>query len=78
MRSCVCFYFLTAVELDVDISSMALTMVVPWSLPEDLQADSMETRAAVKKIFKDEVRRSWTVWTAEPLYFCLLLEWKLH
>lgn len=43
-------------------------MVVPWSLPDDLQADSSEPRAAIKKMFKIEVRQSWTVWTADPLY----------
>lgn len=48
---------------------MALTMVVPWSLPEDLQADSSEPRAAIKKIFEDEV--SWTVWTADSLLYLI-------
>lgn len=52
------FHFMASVELDFDISSMTLTMVVPWSLPEDLQDDASETRATVEKIFKDEVRES--------------------
>lgn len=49
---------MASVELDLDISSMALTMVVPWSLPEDLQDDASEPRATIEKIFKDEVRES--------------------
>lgn len=47
---------MASVELDFDISSMTLTMVVPWSLPEDLQDDASETRATIEKIFKYEVR----------------------
>lgn len=30
-------------------------MVIPWSLPEDLQDDASEPRAAMGKIFKDKV-----------------------
>ncbi|KAE8281605.1 hypothetical protein D5F01_LYC20596 [Larimichthys crocea] len=38
-------------------SSMTLTMVIPWSLPEDLQDDASEPRAAMGKIFKDKLQK---------------------
>ncbi|AWO97830.1 zona pellucida protein D' isoform 3 [Scophthalmus maximus] len=40
-------------ELQFDFSSMGLTMVVPWSLPEDLQD---EPRTKMGKIFKDKLQ----------------------
>lgn len=46
--------FVASVELQFDFS-MGLTMVVPWSLPEELQDDMSEPRAKMGKIFKDKV-----------------------
>ncbi|XP_071330885.1 uncharacterized protein [Trachinotus anak] len=43
-------------ELQLDLSSMGLTMVVPWSLPEDLLDDVSEPRAKMGKIFKDKLQ----------------------
>ncbi|XP_056223909.1 uromodulin-like 1 [Seriola aureovittata] len=43
-------------ELQLDLSSMGLTMVVPWSLPEDLLDDVSEPRARMGKIFKDKLQ----------------------
>ncbi|KAG8005767.1 KRR1 small subunit processome component-like protein, partial [Nibea albiflora] len=43
-------------ELELQFSSMTLTMVVPWSLPEELQDDASEPRAAMGKIFKDKLQ----------------------
>nr|XP_046235025.1 uncharacterized protein LOC124053678 [Scatophagus argus] len=45
-----------SVDLEFDISSMGLTMVVPWSVPEDLQDNALEPRAAMEKIFKDKLQ----------------------
>ncbi len=50
-----CFHFVASSELLFDISSMGLTMVVPWSLPEELQDDVSELKATMEKIFKDKV-----------------------
>lgn len=46
-----------SVELQFDFDNVGLTMVVPWSLPEDLQDDSSETRIKVKQVFKNEVMK---------------------
>ncbi|XP_073336944.1 uncharacterized protein [Pagrus major] len=43
-------------ELELDISSMGLIVVVPWSLPEDLQDGMSEPRARIGKIFKDKLQ----------------------
>ncbi|KAG7215847.1 hypothetical protein INR49_021819, partial [Caranx melampygus] len=43
-------------ELDIDLSSMGLTMVVPWLLPADLMDDVSEPRAKIGKIFKDKLQ----------------------
>ncbi|XP_040886111.1 KRR1 small subunit processome component homolog isoform X2 [Toxotes jaculatrix] len=43
-------------DLQLDFSSMGLTMVVPWSLPEDLQDDASEPRTKMGKIFKDKLQ----------------------
>ncbi|XP_059182114.1 uncharacterized protein LOC131960859 isoform X2 [Centropristis striata] len=42
-------------EVLVDFS-MGLTMVVPWSLPEDLQDDVSEPRVKMGEIFKDKLQ----------------------
>ncbi|KAM7377904.1 hypothetical protein PAMA_013019 [Pampus argenteus] len=42
-------------ELQLDISSIALAMVVPWSLPEDLQDDMSEPRAEMVKIVQNKL-----------------------
>lgn len=44
------------VELQVDSSSIGLTLVLPWSLPDDFQNDASEPRAKVEKMFKEKVR----------------------
>ncbi|XP_070710346.1 uncharacterized protein [Pempheris klunzingeri] len=44
------------VELQLDISSMGLTMVVPWSLHPELLDDTSEPRAEMGKIFKDKLQ----------------------
>lgn len=41
--------------MQLDLSVMGLMMVVPWSLPEELQSDVSEPRAKMGKIFKDKV-----------------------
>ncbi|KAM6961518.1 uncharacterized protein LKV04_020529 [Tautogolabrus adspersus] len=43
-------------DLEIDISSMGLTMVLPWSLPEDLQDNVSEPRAKMGEIVKDKVQ----------------------
>ncbi|XP_074482405.1 uncharacterized protein LOC141762261 [Sebastes fasciatus] len=43
-------------DLQLDVSNMTLTMVVPWSLPEELQDDASEPRAKMGKIFKDKLQ----------------------
>ncbi|XP_041637324.1 uncharacterized protein LOC121505835 [Cheilinus undulatus] len=43
-------------ELQIDISGMGLTIVLPWSLPEDLQDDASEPRAKMGEIFKDRLQ----------------------
>lgn len=53
-----CFQYVAPVELLLDVSSVGLTMVVPWTMPEDLQDDASESKAAVERIFKDEVGES--------------------
>lgn len=53
-----CFHFVVTVELQSDLSSSGITVVLPWSLPDDLQDDSSEPRAEVEKIFKDKVGES--------------------
>lgn len=46
------------VELQSDLSSSVLTVILPWSLPEDLQDDASEPRAKVEEIFKEQVGES--------------------
>ncbi|XP_074554894.1 uncharacterized protein LOC141810930 [Halichoeres trimaculatus] len=41
-------------DVQVDFSGMGLTMVLPWSLPEDLP-DPSEPRAKMEEIFKDRL-----------------------
>ncbi|XP_018552655.1 uromodulin-like 1 [Lates calcarifer] len=43
-------------EMQLDLSVMGLMMVVPWSLPEELQSDVSEPRAKMGKIFKDKLQ----------------------
>ncbi|XP_042259731.1 uncharacterized protein LOC121891067 isoform X1 [Thunnus maccoyii] len=43
-------------ELQLDISNMVLTMVVPWSLPKDLQDDVSEPRAKMGNIVKNKLQ----------------------
>lgn len=50
-----CFDCVAFVELYLDISSTGLSMVVPWSLPEELQDDALEPGVTLRKIFKKEV-----------------------
>lgn len=47
-----------ATELQLDLSDMGLTMVVPWSLPEELQDDESEPRSKMGRIVKDKVREN--------------------
>ncbi|XP_058479744.1 uncharacterized protein LOC131455897 isoform X1 [Solea solea] len=42
--------------MDFVVSDMRLTMVVPWSLPEDLQDDMSEIQRKIAKIFKDKMQ----------------------
>ncbi|XP_035003445.1 uncharacterized protein LOC118101637 [Hippoglossus stenolepis] len=42
-------------ELEFDFYSLGLVMVVPWSLPEDLEDEASEPREKMKKIFKDKL-----------------------
>lgn len=46
-----------SVELQLDFDTVGLTMVVPWSLPEDLQDTSSESRIKVKQVFQNEVMK---------------------
>lgn len=41
--------------MQLGISDIALTMVVPWSLPDDLQDDTSEQKTVIERIFKEEV-----------------------
>nr|XP_019955532.1 PREDICTED: uncharacterized protein LOC109637536 isoform X2 [Paralichthys olivaceus] len=43
-------------ELQLDFSGLGLVMVVPWSLPEDLEDEASEPRAKMEKIFKDKLQ----------------------
>ncbi|CAK6959968.1 uncharacterized protein LOC122975499 isoform X2 [Scomber scombrus] len=43
-------------ELQLDLSDMGLTMVVPWSLPEELEDDESEPRAKMGRIVKDKLQ----------------------
>ncbi|XP_034530098.1 uncharacterized protein LOC117805478 [Notolabrus celidotus] len=43
-------------DVQIDISGMGLTMVLPWSLPEDLLDDMSEPRATMGEIFKDKLQ----------------------
>lgn len=58
------FYFhcVAAVELEIDLSSEGLTMVVPWSLPKDLLDDVSEPRAKMGKIYEDKVGTCSSSW----------------
>ncbi|XP_031732724.1 uncharacterized protein LOC116399603 [Anarrhichthys ocellatus] len=42
--------------LQFDFSLLGLTMVMPWSLPEDLQDHASEPRAKMEKIYKDKMQ----------------------
>lgn len=61
--------FVASLELDLelDISSTGLIVVVPWSLPEDLQDAMLEPRAKIGKIFKDKVDKH-SVLTSAVMY----------
>lgn len=53
---CCCILFvLGSVELQLNFSRFGLTVVVPWSLPQDLQEDASEPRQTMKKIIRDKV-----------------------
>ena len=55
-------------DLELDIAySMGLIVVVPWSLPEDLQDAMSEPRARIGKIFKDKVDKH-SVFTSVVMY----------
>lgn len=41
--------------MQMDFVSTDLTLVVPWSLPDDLLNDMSEPRAQMERIFKDKV-----------------------
>lgn len=49
------FVFLGSVELQLNFSRFGLTVVVPWSLPQDLQEDASEPRHTMKKIIREKV-----------------------
>lgn len=57
-----------SVDLQLDVSNMTLTMVVPWSLPEELQDDASEPRAKMGKIFKDKVGED--AWFTSVITYC--------
>ncbi|XP_024857903.1 uncharacterized protein LOC108249374 [Kryptolebias marmoratus] len=40
----------------LDFDNVALMMVVPWSLPEDVQDDSSESSSKMKQIFKNKLQ----------------------
>lgn len=46
------------IETLFDISNMGLTMVVPWSVPEDLQDNLSEPRANMGRIVQNKVREN--------------------
>lgn len=54
-------------DLELDISSLGLIVVVPWSLPEDLQDATSEPRTKIGKIFKDKVDKH-SVFTSAVMY----------
>ncbi|XP_034382705.1 zona pellucida sperm-binding protein 4-like [Cyclopterus lumpus] len=43
-------------ELQFDFALLGLTMVVPWSLPEELLDEASEPRAKMEKIYKDKLQ----------------------
>lgn len=47
-------YSVASLEILLDFE-MGLTMVVPWSLPEDLQDNESETRAEIVQIYINKV-----------------------
>lgn len=51
-------FFLGCVELQLNFSSFGLTVVVPWSLPQDLQEDASEPRHTMKKIIREKVGKT--------------------
>lgn len=51
----VILHFVASVAVQLGISDIALTMVVPWSLPDDLQDDTSEQKTIIERIFKEEV-----------------------
>ncbi|XP_041834102.1 uromodulin-like 1 [Melanotaenia boesemani] len=48
--------FESDLQLEVDFDNMGLTMVVPWSMPKDLQDSSSESRAKMEQIVKDKLQ----------------------
>lgn len=54
LHSCY-FTFCASVAVQLGISDIALTMVVPWSLPDDLQDNTSEQKTIIERIFKEEV-----------------------
>lgn len=49
------FFSHGSVELQLNFSRFGLTVVVPWSLPQDLKEDASEPRHTMKKIIRDKV-----------------------
>lgn len=43
------------VELQLNFSRFGLTVVVPWSLPQDLQDNASEPRHTMKEIIREKV-----------------------
>ncbi|CAJ1055608.1 uncharacterized protein LOC117805478 [Xyrichtys novacula] len=43
-------------DMQVDVIGMGLTLVLPWSLPEELQDDQSEPRAKMGEIFKEKLQ----------------------
>ena len=50
------YHFVSLTELQLDFDNMGLSIVVPWSLPEDPQDNMSESMAKMGQIFKEKVR----------------------
>lgn len=47
--------YVLLVELQLNFSRFGLTVVVPWSLPQDLQDNASEPRHTMKEIIREKV-----------------------
>lgn len=49
------FFVSSFVELQLNFSRFGVTVVVPWSLPQDLQDNASEPRHTMKEIIREKV-----------------------